>query len=159
MKKRIIVGLVWVLILAVDGLSGGVSWAGHRDGEMFMGGHHKGKDEGPMKILKKLDLTQEQQEKVDAILAEHQSEKQVLHENIKNAKKSLREAMHADAFNEEAIRSASKTLSANMEEMAVFRGKIFAEIRPLLTWEQIEKLSEMRIRPHERMKCKKMMEE
>jgi len=43
--------------------------------------------------------------------------------------------------------------------MNVFRGKIIAEIRPLLTPEQIEKLSEMRIRHHKRMKCREMLEE
>ena len=159
MKKKFVVSLIWVLILAVGGVFGGVSWAGHHGGDKSKGGHHKGKGDGPMHFLKKLDLSQEQQDQVKAIMDRHQSEKQLLHENIKNTGKALREAVHADTFNEQAIRTASKTLSANKEEMAVFRGKIFAEIRPLLTPEQIEKLSEMRIRHHKRMKCMEMMEE
>ena len=159
MKRKFIVSLIGVMILALVGAFGGVSWAGHHDGEKSKGGHHKKKGDGPMKFLEKLDLTQQQQDQVKAIMDQHQSEKQTLHENTKNAKKALRETMHADTFNEQAIRSASKTLSAAMEEMAVFRGKIFTEIRPLLTPEQIEKLSEMRIRHHKRMKCIEMMEE
>ena len=159
MKKKFIVSLIGVLILALVGVFSGVAWAGHHGGDKSMGGHHKGKGDGPMNFLKKLDLTQEQQDQVDAIMDQHQSEKQVLHENMKNAKKTIREAMHADTFNEEAIRTASKTLSANMEEMAVFRGKVFAEIRSILTPEQIGQLSEMRAKHHKRIKCMEMMEE
>ena len=159
MKKIIIVSLIWGLILAVGGATGGIAWAGHHGGDKSKGGHHMEKGDGPIKFLKKLDLTQDQQDQVKVIMNQHQSEKQVLPENTKNAKKALREAIHADTFNEQAIRTASKTLSANMEEMAVFRGKIFAEIRPILTPEQIEKLSKMRTRHHKRMKCMEMMEE
>lgn len=159
MKKKIIISLIWVLILAVGGGFGGAAWAGHHGGGNSNGGHHKIKGTGPMKILEKLNLTQKQQEQIDAIIKAHQEKKQVLSENIKNAEKAIHETIHADTFDEKAIRNASKTLSADMEEMAVLRGKIFAEIRPILTPEQIKKLSEMSSRHHKRMKHMGTMKE
>lgn len=146
MKKKFTMSILLILVLALSNLS----WAGHGD----RGGHHKGKGGGPMKFLEKLDLTDDQQSKVDAIMQAHQAEKNQLREDIKTAKKALREAMHADTFDEAAIRSASKTVSTNMEEMAVFRGKIFTEIRSILTPEQIEKMSEMRMHHQKKMKCR-----
>ncbi len=145
MKKTFIFVLTGVFMLTLAG----VAWAGHGECDKSGNGHHKGEWGGPMKAFKGLDLTQQQQDQVDAILDRHREEKKQLQTSLKDAEKTLHEAVHADAFNEQAIRDASKTLSANMEEMAVLRGKIFSEIRTLLTPEQVQKLSEMRMRRHD----------
>lgn len=143
MKKQLMMGLVLVMMMVFSGV-GSQAWAKDWGGCMGMDGHHKGKKGGEMKFLKKLDLTPEQQTQVEAIKELSKSDKKALRKNVKNAKKELRDTVKADTFNEQAIRDASKTLSASMEEMAVFRGKRFSEIRAILTPEQIEQLAEMR---------------
>ena len=144
------ISLALVMILAIWGLA----WAEHGHDDMMTGRHFKGMDKGPMWMLKKLDLTKEQQEQVDKIIDQHQSERQALHEKIDASGKNLFQAVHADTFDEQNIRSTSNALAANMEDMAVLKGKIASEIRPILTPEQIAKMKEMRNRFQERMKCR-----
>jgi len=66
-------------------------------------------------------------------------------------------------FDEQKIREASRSLAAGKEEMDVLRGRIFSEIRTVLTPEQAAQLKEMTKMHQERMKCHakcgKMMEE
>lgn len=155
MKKQFIMSLVLVMMMAF----GGVSWAKDWGGGMGMGGHHKGKKGGHMEFLKKLDLTQQQQDQVEAIMEQNKSEKKTLHKNVKNAKKALQKTVKADTFDEQAIRDASKTLAVNIEEMAVFRGKRFSEIRAILTPEQIEKMAELRAHHKDEKECSKKRSE
>lgn len=152
MKRSLLVAIIGTMILAISGAA--VS-AGPRHDDMSKGGHHKGKD-GSMRMLEKLDLTESQQAQVDAIMDQRKDEKVALRESVKNAGKSLREAVHADIFDEQAVRSASKTLSSKMEEMAVLRARIFAEVRAILTPEQQEKMKDMHAR---RAKCEGCREE
>ena len=155
MSYKIVVSMALMIFLSISSLA----WAKHGHDDMMMDGRLKGKGNGPMWFLKMLDLTKEQQEQVDKIIDQHQSERQALHEKIDAARKTLQDAVHTDTFDELKIRSASQTLAANMEEIAVLKGKIVSEIRPILTPEQLENMKEMRNRHQERMKCREKCRE
>jgi Spy/CpxP family protein refolding chaperone len=159
--------LVLTLILGAASLS----WAQQekcpmmKDGKCQMAkeGHHMGMGMGGgMMMFKELNLSGRQQEQVKAVMDRHQNEMQGLDQKIDAARKSVHEAVHADTFNEKMIRDAHKTLAGEMETMAVLRGKIFSEIRPILTPEQLKQWKEMRNRHMEKMgdpsKCPATME-
>jgi len=154
MRKRLIT--LMVLMLTVIMGAGSVSWAVQEREQMERKGLEREQMEGRghrrcgnmdkdgwMRRLNELKLSDQQQEQVKAIMDSHQSEMQALNEKIDAARKSVHEAINADTFNEQAIRDAHKALAAEMENMAVLRGSIFSEIRPILTPEQLTQLKNM----------------
>jgi Spy/CpxP family protein refolding chaperone len=150
MRSKMIVSMVVTLILFI----GGPALAGHGpDGEM-MGGPHHGKGFGPMGMLKDLNLTAEQQANVDSVLDQHKDALRAMDEKIDAARQALHEAIHNDVYEEQKIREASKSLAANKEEMDVLRGKMFSEIRAVLTPEQATQLKEMKKMHQEQKKCR-----
>jgi Spy/CpxP family protein refolding chaperone len=171
MKKRLIMQTVLVitLIMGIGTLSfaqkGNCPMMKDAKCQMPKDGHHMGKGKGMDcgMMFQQLNLTDQQQEQVKAVMDKHQSEMQGFNEKIDAARKAVHEAVHTDTFNETAIRDAHKTLATEMENMAVLRGKIFAEIRPILTPEQLTQVKEMRDRKSEkkqnRKKCPAMTEE
>ncbi len=159
MKKSIIL----IMTLAVALIFGGFAWAEQEhDNMMFEGrhkGHHKGMDNEPMRLFKKLDLTQEQQELVDKVIDQYKGHRQALHEQIDAAKKNLHQTVRADQFDEQKIRTASQTLASSNEEIAVLMGNMFSDIRQILTPEQIEKMAEMRERRQKQKECREKCRE
>jgi Spy/CpxP family protein refolding chaperone len=161
MKSKMMACVIVALIMGF----GVPAWAGHGyKGECpMMDGPHHGKGFGPMGMLKGLDLTSEQQAKVDSLMEQHKGEIRSMDDKVEASRKALHEAIHSDVFDEQKIREASKSLAVNKEEMDVLRGRIFAEIRTVLTPEQAAQLKEMKKMHQERMKCHekcgKMMEE
>ena len=152
MKKRLITLIIFVLALIMG--VGSVSWALQEKEQMEGKGHHECMNmdkDGGMMMFKHLNLSEQQQKQVKAVMDSHQKEIQGLNEKIDAARKSVHEAIHADTFNERAIRDAHKALAMEMENMAVLRGSIFSEIRPILTTEQVTQLKNMRDQKMEKM--------
>ncbi len=54
------------------------------------------------------------------------------------------EAVTADEFNEGTVREAARQAAERGEQLAILRGKIFGEIRKLLTPEQHEALRKIK---------------
>jgi Spy/CpxP family protein refolding chaperone len=152
MKSKMMVFVIAALMMGF----GFPAWAGHGPGEdcPMMGGSHHGKGFGPMKMLKELNLTTEQQTKVDSIMEQHKNEARSMDEKIDASRQALHEAIHSDVFDEQKIREASKSLAANKEEMDVLRGKMLAEIKTALTPEQAAQLKEMKKMNQEQKKCR-----
>jgi Spy/CpxP family protein refolding chaperone len=149
-KNKMMVYVVVALILFI----GSPVWAGHGDCDMMMGGHPMGKGFGPMGKLKDLNLTAEQQAKVDGIMDQHKEEIRAMDEKIDAARKTLHETIHNEVFDEQKIREASKSLAKNKEDMDVLRGRMFSEIRTVLTPEQAAQLKEMKMVHQEQRKCR-----
>jgi Spy/CpxP family protein refolding chaperone len=63
---------------------------------------------GPMGMLKGLNLTSEQQTKVDSIMEQHKGEVQSMDDKVAASRQALHEAIHSDVFEEQKIREASK---------------------------------------------------
>jgi len=148
MRKSIVAGMALMMVLMCVPLA----WAEPECGHMMMRGRHMDMNGGPMWAFNKLDLTKQQMDKMDKIFDQHKNDFKTLHKKIKEDRKALREAVTADTYNEQNIRTASKALASNMEEMAVLRGKTASEIRTILTPKQVEQLNQMRNRHQEQMK-------
>jgi Spy/CpxP family protein refolding chaperone len=128
-----------------------------------MDGPRKDKGSGAFRMLNGLNLTPEQQSKIDAIMEQHREKLGLMHEKTEADRNALRDAIHKEVFDEQMIRKASRTLSADKEEMDVLRGRMFSEILTVLTPHQTEQLNEIRKMRREqrecREKCRHMAEE
>lgn len=149
MQRKMIVTLI--LVLAVG--FAGTAWAKSGKDGRSMQKRYCPKGAGLMCGLGRLDLTAQQWDKTAAILNKHKDEIRALHKKMWNDRKALHEAILSDTYNEKNIRAAAGTLAADMEEAAVLRGKVFSQIRSILTPEQIEQMKNMRSQSQARMKA------
>ncbi len=107
------------------------------------------------RLLSGLDLTIDQKANIFDILEKYKDERTQTEDDMHGARNDLSEAIHADEFNEENIRQACKKVASAMEELIVLKAGIFAEIRPILTTEQIETIKEHKNKKEERMQTRR----
>lgn len=95
-----------------------------------------------IKQLLRLDLTDAQRAEVTAVIEKHREARQSLMNQLMDAREACAQNQQPDVvFDETAIRQTHQQVSAVKEEMAVLRGKIMAELKPILTEAQLEALS------------------
>lgn len=142
-RKIIVVGVVAAIIAACPlmAISGGF----HR------GGPGMGMGKGVMALLGSLDLTDAQKKGIAEILVNYRDVIGPTLDYLVNAKANLSAAIHADPMVEADVRAASGDVAYILEELNVLRAKAGAEIRPLLTADQIERLHELRTGRQEMM--------
>jgi protein CpxP len=92
------------------------------------------------KIVKKLGLTDEQQTKAKALFEANKPVVKELKEKLHAEKKTLHEVMHADKFDEAAIRAESAKVAAIYADLNVNKAKVCADFRALLTPDQAKAL-------------------
>jgi Spy/CpxP family protein refolding chaperone len=110
------------------------------------GGHHfhaRGAAAGFTGVLKQLSLTADQKTKVHAIMTSHSDAMKANFQQMHEAHTALSNAINADKYDESAVRAASQSMSAVMEEMAVMHAQIQNEIRPVLTADQVAKAKQI----------------
>jgi Spy/CpxP family protein refolding chaperone len=89
-----------------------------------------------------LNVTDEQRSQIRAIVANHRDEIKSVVASIVEKRKALRQAVMANPADEAAIRTASDNLAKAIGDAAVLASKVIAEIRPIMTEEQIKKVQE-----------------
>lgn len=89
------------------------------------------------RFIEELDLSEEQKVQVEAIIDKYEDDKDSLVESLKEAREKVSEVIFAEEFNEAAVRAAIGEVSPIMEELVVLHAKIIAELRTVLTPEQI----------------------
>jgi Spy/CpxP family protein refolding chaperone len=138
---RNIVLAVAALALAIPAFlyAGAASGAGEHGG--WHGHDMAGHDMAGM--AKALNLTQDQKDKVHAVFSAHKAEIGTQVTQLHQAKAALESAIHADTFDESAIRTAAQGVAQAEAEIAVIHGKIASEVRPILTAEQLAKAKEL----------------
>jgi periplasmic protein CpxP/Spy len=94
-------------------------------------------------IMHKLDLTDEQREKIETIMDENHAKTSAARRAVEKARRSLEEAIAADA-NEPVIRKAAAAVGTAIGDEAVLKVKTMKEIKAVLTPEQIKKLDEIK---------------
>jgi Spy/CpxP family protein refolding chaperone len=95
-----------------------------------------------LRQLLRLDMTDAQRAEAIAVMETYRSDRMALTEQLVAARAACAETMRLDAaFDEEAIRQSHRAVAAVMEELAVLRGKMTADIQPILTSDQIEALA------------------
>jgi len=101
-------------------------------------------------IAKKLGLSDEQTQQVQGIFANHQSELSGQFDRLKTAKSALFDAVHADSFDESAVRAAAANVAQVEADLAVSHAKIASEVRAILTPDQQAKAKELLANAHSR---------
>lgn len=132
---------------------------GDKGGRMFGGGREgmeRGQRGGLGMMMKDLNLTDEQKEKMKGVHESNSEKMKELGKAMAEAQKSLREASEGDTIDEAKIREICKTVADNMAEMAILRAKMKKEVDAILTDEQKakmeEKKAEMKTKMEERRK-------
>jgi Spy/CpxP family protein refolding chaperone len=130
----LILGAVAVLIAAVPLLA-----QPHGPGSGF------GLFGGPMfeHIAERLELTPEQQEQIQVTLEGYKPQMEGHRSLMGEARKALREQIHADLFDEGAIRRAAAAVAELEADFAVTQALIMNDFRQILTPEQQAEAKEM----------------
>lgn len=102
------------------------------------------------RMARHLDLTEDQKARIREIYESRSVQIQEQREAKRNARRALAEAIHAEPRDEAAIRARAAELGRLTGEGAVLHSRIRAEIAPLLTAEQRQKLADMKGKARER---------
>jgi len=94
--------------------------------------------------LAELDLSDDQKSRIASILKRDRSQIQQQVDALRNARTDLADAIHADSFDEAAVREASAAVATAETEMAVTRARLVQEVRAVLTPEQRDTLAHRR---------------
>lgn len=105
-----------------------------------------------MRIIKQLDLSDEQKTKVANIIIKYRDQQKNYAGKMKEARENLMKVMNADLFNEADLRQTHQDASAVREDMLVLKRKVFSEIKTVLEPEQLEELKERRANRREKMR-------
>jgi Spy/CpxP family protein refolding chaperone len=103
-----------------------------------------------LKTLLALKLTDVQQERMSGIIASYQEQRKNLWTQMREARKNIREVMNATPFDEAKAREAYQSASVIREEMFISGAKMMAELKSVLTPEQLDQLKERRVRKFRR---------
>jgi Spy/CpxP family protein refolding chaperone len=149
----------WVTAAAaaamVATLAGGVMSAQNQGSQGAGAGSGRGMmmRQGPMGMarlaLGRLGLSDDQKQKVKAIMAGHQAEFAGVAGRMAPARKALFDAVASD--DEAAIRQRSADLAAVQADMAVLAGKVRGEVFKILTPDQQKKAESLRQQVEQRM--------
>ena len=96
---------------------------------------------GPM--VRQLNLSDAQKERVKTIKASHQDDMKALGDRARAAHQALQAAVTAETFDETTIRSRRTEVAAVEADMAVARARIRAEVLQVFTPEQQAQLKQM----------------
>ena len=132
----IVLGVILVAVAPALAQRGGM---GH--------GPHHGQHDGEFMLqhmATELDLTDEQLDQAHQILDQHKAENESSRESVRSAHDVLADLMHAEIFDETAIRAAAEELAAAQTEMIVAHAMVMRDLRDLLTPEQLDQFEEMR---------------
>jgi protein CpxP len=142
--KTLSIALVFVMFFCSASLAGRF-----RDGQ-----HGFGMGHGFMgfKILEELNLSDAQKAGISEIILKYRDERRQHIDKLIEARKNLSDTVLAETFNEADVRQAFGEAAALQEEAAVIRAKIFSEIRPLLTPEQLALISQRKAELFEKIK-------
>jgi len=142
-RKWIAAGSLTLLVALVPGLL-----AAQPPGPRGRGGfmhHGPGMGQGPgfERLAERLDLASDQLEAIRAVRQSHREELHSAFEEVQSAQWALRQQIHAEVFDETAIREAAGALGLAEAEAAVQRARVSQEVRDVLTAEQQQELREL----------------
>ena len=91
-----------------------------------------------------LKLTEAQQEQMQGIIAKYQGQDKELRAKLLETRRNNWKVLSGAPFNEATARTAFKDASAIREDMFILRAKMMAELKSVLTPEQVNLLKERR---------------
>lgn len=130
--------------MAQAGMPGCMEGCADGDGPQNTGRHIK-------KMSRELGLSTAQSAQVKAIFEKDREQVKPLTEKLRAERKVMHDLIHGDSVDEAAIRAQSAKLAAIQVEMELNRARMFQQLRPILTPEQLQKIKEMPDRQAGRM--------
>ena len=103
-----------------------------------------------VKMALVLDLTEDQQAQIQDIIKQHQSTLNLLREQVKNDRATLRELMHSELFDREKSLEITKKMAENRVNMMAEIHAMRQSVNNLLTPDQLEKKELLRETRHAR---------
>lgn len=155
MKRILPVALIMLMIFALTGAATAEMPYGNDDEDSgyCRGMHHKkfSMHHGPgqfkgiggitLKKLMQLDLSDAQKKNVANILAAYRDDSRKMADQLMDARKAFFDTLHSGKTDDEsAVRHSFKQMSAVMENLVVQKTKIMAELKPVLTKDQLKDL-------------------
>jgi Spy/CpxP family protein refolding chaperone len=101
---------------------------------------------GGLQTMLALKLTDAQQQRMSSIIASYQDQRRDLWTQMREARRNIREVLNATSFDEAKAREAYQSASVIREEMFISGAKMMAELKSVLTPEQLNQLKERRAR-------------
>ena len=101
---------------------------------------------GGLRAFLELKLSDSQQAEMMNIVNKYRNERESLRNSIAETRKDLSTVLQAAQLNEEDARKAFRAASAIREEMFLLRAKMMAELKSVLTPEQLELWKERKTR-------------
>jgi Spy/CpxP family protein refolding chaperone len=147
MKRKIMLmgtAALVVVVLVAFGAQAGSFGPGHR-------GHGMGALMG-LKTVLELKLTDAQQTALMNVMNKYQDQMENLRGDMREAGRDVRAALEASVFDEPEARKAFRAASAVREELFILSAKMLAEMKGVLTPEQLELLKERRAHGLERFR-------
>ena len=92
------------------------------------------------KVVKDLDLSDEQKSEIAGILKSTRPVARELGDNLRKGQKALTRAVLTEPFDEAIVREAWSDVASKKEDLTVLLAKSFATIQEILTFEQKEQL-------------------
>lgn len=141
-KPRLTLAICGVALLAAAlpalGMPPGRGRGGGPGGPAFMDGHRL------EHLALRLELSDGQREQLKEMLAARFDAGFEAHRTMFEARRELQERIHAETFDEAAVREAAAAVAALEADAAVARARVVQELRRILTPEQLAELEEMR---------------
>jgi Spy/CpxP family protein refolding chaperone len=97
----------------------------------------------------RLDMSEDQRTQARELHKQHREATLAQREQLREAQRELADQIHADVFDEGAIRNAAATLAAAKADLAVAKAALLRDVRALLTDAQRQQLSELKERHRE----------
>ena len=88
-------------------------------------------------LVDDLDLMEGQKEQVEAIVKKYEGNRDTLVKSLKKAREQLSTVIFSEEFIENDVREAYDAISSIVEELVVSRAQMIAELRTVLSLEQI----------------------
>lgn len=115
----------------------------------FFGG--RGGPGGALSVLRQLDLTDDQRGQVRQVMQSHSDALKAIGERLREAHRAQNDAVTAETFDENAIRTKAADVASVMADAAVLNAKVHTEVFAILTPEQRTRAAEIKAERQARM--------
>jgi Spy/CpxP family protein refolding chaperone len=107
-----------------------------------------------LRTMIQLDLSDSQKLKIMNILEKYENDRERLKASLREERHGLKKLLEAEQFNEDELRSALRRTAPIREELLVMRVKMVAELKTVLTPEQLQLLEKRKAHRTERLKAR-----
>jgi len=149
MKRNTRITLIATLVLALAvGAGTAIAWGGHGGGMGF----HRGPGGvlgGIMRIMHRLNLSDQQQDAILKILDDARTQIEPHREALQAGRQQMRE-LDPSSFDEAAVRAIAQKQGKELEEVMVIGQKVRSQVWAVLTPEQREEAKQIRTEMQER---------